>query len=209
MSVPEPTKAVIQNLDTGDKITVAYNPTEYSYSRKMELGEDGEVVQFQTLTEPDFTVSLFFDSYEKGTDVRLLTQPIADLQNPTQGAQAKRDPPKCLFSWGGFKYTGVLSNFEQRFTLFLPTGIAVRCECNLTFTDVPTEQEVLEDAGLDNCRRFAVVNSSDRLDNLAWRETGDPANWRGIAAANGIEDPLLFPLRSDLGRTLIIPDYHG
>lgn len=209
MSVKEPTKAVIQNLDTGAKITVPYNPVEYSASRKLVMCTSSAGVQFQTLVDPEFTISLFFDSYEQGTDVRLQTNPIAALQEPTQGAGAKRDPPKCLFSWGGFKYTGVLSNFEQRFTLFLPSGVPARCEASLTFTAAPTTEEVTENAGLDNCRRFTVVNSSDRLDVLAFREAGKSARWRDIAAANGIEDPLAFPTRSDLGRTLIIPDFHG
>lgn len=209
MTVKEPTKAVIQNLDTGEKITVAYNPNEYTSVQTLVVSADAAGVQFQTLTDPDFTVSLFFDTYELGTDVRTLTSPIAALQQPTEGAGAKRDPPKCLFSWGGFKYTGMLTSFEQKFIMFLPTGVPCRCEATLVFTAAPTPEEVIENAGLDNCRRFTVVNSSDRLDILAWQQTGKVANWRDIAAANGIEDPLMFPTVADLGRTLIIPDFHG
>jgi Contractile injection system tube protein len=209
MTVREPTKAVIQNLGTGDRITVPYNPTEYSSTRKLVMCSTSAGVQFQTVTDEEFTVALFFDSYENGTDVRLLTDPIKALQDPTQGSGAKREPPKCLFSWGGFRYTGVLSNFEQKFTLFLPTGVPARCEASLTFTGAPTREQVIENAGLDNCRRFAIVNTSDRLDVLAWRQTGNTARWRDIAAANGINDPLAFPTTSDYGRTLIIPDFHG
>lgn len=209
MSVREPTKAVIQNLDTGERITVAYNPTEYTASQTLVVTSEAAGLQFQTLRDPDFTVSLFFDTYELGSDVRTLTNPIAALQEPTVRNGAKSDPPKCRFSWGGFKYDGMLTAFEQKFIMFLPSGVPCRCEATLTFTAAPTPEEVVENAGLDNCRRFTVVNSSDRLDVLAWRQTGNPEDWRLIAAANGIDDPLRFPTVADLGRTLIIPDVHG
>jgi hypothetical protein len=209
MNVRDPTKAVLQNLANKEKISVPYNPTEYTRIRKLIMCTSSAGVQFQTVVEPEFTVNLFFDTYEDRTDVRDLTGKIAALQEPTQGAGAKRDPPKVLFSWGQFQYTGVLSNFQQRFTLFLDTGVPVRAEVSITLTNAPTVQQVIEDAGLDNCRKLHVVKSSDRLDVLAYSQTGDASNWRDIAAANDIENPLAFPTIGDVGRTLIIPDYHG
>lgn len=208
MTVKATTKAVIQNLDTGDRITVPYNPVEYSASRKLVVCTTSAGVQFQTLVEPEFSVSLLFDSYEAGSDVRLLTTPVAALQEPSPGPGAKRDPPRCLFTWGGFRYTGVLTQFDQNFTLFLPSGVPARCTATLTFTAAPTVQQVTENAGLDNCRRFAVVRQSDRMDVLATQQAGSPARWRAIASANGIADPLAFPGTADIGRTLIIPDFH-
>lgn len=208
MTAKSPTKAVIQNLSTGERIPVLYNPTDYTSTRKMVTCTTSAGVQFQTLVEPEFTVSLLFDTYEQGTDVRNLTNRIAALQEPTQGQGEKRDPPKCLFSWGGFQYTGVLSNLEQRFTLFLDTGVPARANLALTFTATPSTIEIMENAGLDNCRKLVVVNSSDRLDVLAFHQTGQAARWRDIAAANDIEDPLAFPTKRDIGRVLIIPDDH-
>ncbi len=141
--------------------------------------------------------------------MRRLTDQVAALQEPTVGSGAKRDPPRCLFSWGGFQYTGVLSALAQRFTLFLDTGIPVRAELTLTFTGTPTPRQAIDNAGLDNCRKLHLVRSSDRLDMLSYSETGSAARWRDIARANGIEDPLAFPTAGDTGRTLIIPDFHG
>ncbi len=207
MTAREPLKAIIQNLDTGEKIYALYNPTEYARTRKLIVNSTSAGVQFQSLVEPEFAVNLFFDTYEDGTDVRKLTDRIARLQEPTQGKGAKRDPPKCLFSWGDFQYGGILSRLEQRFTLFLSSGVPARAELSLTFTATPTPKQVIENAGLDNCRKLHIVTSSDRLDVLAFLETGVAANWRDIAEVNGIEDPFAFPTVQDIGRTLIIPDY--
>lgn len=209
MSTREPVKAIIQNLDTGEKIPVLYNPTDYVRTRMVKLATPSAGVQFLSVEEPEFSVSLFFDTYEDGKDVRTLTNRIAALQDPTRGSGAKREPPGCLFSWGGFQYAGVLSRLEQRFTLFLASGMPARAELTLTFTATPTPKQVMEDAGLDNCRKLHVVTSSDRLDLLAFAETGDVANWRDIARANGIENPFAFPAIQDIGRTLIVPDYHA
>ncbi|RJF78190.1 peptidoglycan-binding protein LysM [Azospirillum cavernae] len=209
MTSREPVKAIIQNLDTGEKIPVLYNPVDYTRLRSLVVNRSSAGVQFQSLAEPEFSVDLFFDTYEQGADVRRLTGRIAALQEPTEGRGAKREPPKCLFSWGGFQYSGILSRLTQRFTMFLASGVPVRAELSLTFTATPTAKQVMEDAGLDNCRKLHIVKSSDRLDVLAFLETGDPANWRAIARANGIEDPIAFPTAQDVGRTLVIPDFHA
>lgn len=209
MSAKEPTKAVIQNLDTGEKIVAMYNPTEYTSTRQMVTSDQSVGVQFQRVDEPNFSVHLFFDTYEQGTDVRALTNRIAALQNPSEGTGEKRSPPKCMFSWGGFRYTGLLTQVTQKFTLFLDSGVPVRAELDLTFSNTPTPRQVLEDAGLDNCRKLCVVKASDRLDVLAYNQAGTAARWRAIASANDIVDPQLFPTASDVGRTLIVPDFHG
>ena len=206
MSVREPTKALIKNLETSECITVPYNPNEYNSRSVVEMSRCREGRQFQTVSDPSFTVALVFDSYEKGTDVRDLTKPIAALQTPTVVTGQKSRPPICLFSWGGFEYKGMLETFEQHFTLFMPNGVPARCTLTLTFAATPTARQVVRDAGLDHCRKYAIVRSGDRLDVVAQRETGKPSSWRSIATANGITDPLAFPTFSDLGRTLIIPD---
>ena len=201
-----PEKAVIQNLDTDEKIEVMFNPTRYTSTSKLVTCASSAGVQFQTVTDPEFTVELFFDTYEDGTDVRKKIKPIADLQEPTQGAGDKRDPPTCMFSWGGFHFTGLVSSLSQTFTLFLPSGVPARADVTITFISILTAREMMENAGLDNCRKLRLVRESSRLDNLAAQATGSPANWRTIAAANGVEDPLAFPTVQQVGRYFIIPD---
>jgi nucleoid-associated protein YgaU len=45
------------------------------------------------------------------------------------------------------------------------------------------------------------VIAGDSLASIAFREYGDPAKWRPLAAANNIDDPI----RLCVGTTLIVP----
>lgn len=199
-------KAIIQNLDTREQLEVMYNPTEYTSSTQLVTSRVGATLQFLRMESPTFSVSLFFDTYEQGTDVRALTRRLASFQEPSVGAKEPREPPTCLFSWGGFQYTGVIRKLDQRFTMFLPSGTPVRAELTVTFEQVLTPRQAIENAGLDNCRKIHIVSQGDRLDLIAFRELGDAGAWTRIASLNGITDPLNFPTTQQLGTALIIPD---
>lgn len=201
-----PVKAVIQNLHDGARIPVLYNPVQYTATSRAAVTKTETGVQFQALTSADFTVDLFFDTYEQGRDVRELIKPIAALQEPTEGTGDKREPPTCMFSWGRFSYVGLVGTLTQTFTLFKADGTPLRADVQITFISVESAREMLENAGLDNCRKIHVVRQGDRLDLLASDLTGAPGNWRAIAAANGVDDPLAFPDVAQVGAIFVIPD---
>jgi nucleoid-associated protein YgaU len=46
-----------------------------------------------------------------------------------------------------------------------------------------------------------VLVAGDTLQSVAFRRYGNPNLWRGIAEANGIDDPMRLPI----GATLLIP----
>jgi nucleoid-associated protein YgaU len=50
-----------------------------------------------------------------------------------------------------------------------------------------------------------TVRIGDNLPAIAARTYDDPRQWRPIADANKIDNPLRFPSEEDLGRLLIIP----
>ncbi len=50
-----------------------------------------------------------------------------------------------------------------------------------------------------------TVKIGDNLPTVAARVYGDPKQWRRIADANRIDNPLQFPGEQDLGRVLLIP----
>lgn len=200
-------KALIQNRDTGEQIEVMYNPTEYTSATKVVTAKVGSMVQFQRTESPTFTVNLFFDTYEQGADVRTLTRRVAALQQPTVGAKDQRQPPTCIFSWGGFQYSGIITQLDQRFTMFLPSGIPVRAELSVTFQQILSARQANENAGVDNCRKLHVVRQSDRLDLIAFQQLGDPGAWQRIATLNDLDDPIAFPTPAQIGMTLLIPDH--
>jgi hypothetical protein len=201
-------KAKIVVLPTGKEIPVMYNPTELSLNKTMQVQGEGANVQFQGVSDDDLTVALFFDSYEQKTDIRAVTRQIADLTKPAFGQGARKEPPVVVFTWAGALFTGIIVKLEQKFTMFLSSGIPVRAELSVTFKAVLTQEEDLRARGYFNCRQLWPVQENDRLYLIAAKTLGDASLWRMIADDNQIDDPLNFPTRAHIGTTLVIPDLH-
>lgn len=199
-------KAIIRNLDSGVDIKVMFNPKEYSVSSTGQINDEGARIQFHKVDVDDFTVTLFYDTYEKQTDVRDEIKDITALVMPTVEGQDTRQPPVCMFVWGKFGYKGIIKKITQRFTMFLSTGIPVRAELTLLFKSVITEEEDAQFKGREACRKVWTVKIGDRLDMIAQFALKDPKKWRQIAEVNKINNPLAFPGEEDIGRILIIPD---
>jgi nucleoid-associated protein YgaU len=203
-------KAEIQNLDTGDKIPVKFNPKEYTFEKVAPWKEhniqglDSPAYEWTSGAPMVLTVELFFDVYEeKGAarDVRTFTDAIENLAfvNPD-----KHRPPILLFCWGKkLQFRCLLKALTQRFTMFLDDGTPVRAVLNASFTEFTPPEEQLKGKprhSPDHTKR-RVVKQGDTLAWIAGKEYGNPAEWRIIADANGIEDPMnLTP-----GQELLIP----
>ena len=203
----EMAKIVVQK--TGEEIPVMYNPTELSLNKTVVLQGQGSNIQFQRVEDDDLTVSLFFDTYEQQSDVRTKTSKIAALTQPSVGSGERREPPVVVFTWAGPLFVGMISKLDQKFTMFLSSGVPVRAELSVTFKSVLTVEEDQHSQGKFNCRQLWQVRENDRLYLIAQQTLGDPDQWRLIAEHNGIYDPLNFPTREDVGRMLVIIDTHG
>lgn len=201
-------KAQIRVLDgprQGEIIKVMYNPPEYSDERTSDINKDNNLIQFNRLNIPDFSVKLFYDTYERQKDVRAETDKIVSLMEPCEVGKNISRPPRCLFIWGSFSYEGIIIKCSRRFMMFLASGIPVREELSVTFTAVLSEEKAKKLDNRSSSRKFWTVKSSDRLDLIADSTYHDPALWRVIAEANRIEDPLAFP-QQHIGRILMIPE---
>lgn len=201
-------KARIIVQQTREEIPVMYNPTELALNKSVRVQGEGSNIQFQRVSDDDLTVALFFDTYEQRSDVRLITNKIAALTQPSVGTNVRKEPPVVVFTWAGALFTGIVVRLEQKFTMFLSSGIPVRAELSVTFKSVLTQTEDLAARGYFNCRRLWTVQENDRLYLIAWKAFGDVEQWRVIASNNRITDPLSFPTRSDIGRTLVLIDLH-
>lgn len=199
-------KAQIIVLDTKETIDVMYNPKEYTVSTVAETQGEGSSLSFDKVNIADFTVTLLFDTYEKRSDVREKIKKITSLVMPTVEGKETKQPHICLFSWGKFTYKGIIHKHDQKFTMFLPSGIPVRAELTVTFKSVVTTEEDAKFKGAEACRKLWTVKSGDRLDLIADKALKDVSLWRKIADENHIVNPLDFPKDDDIGRILIIPD---
>lgn len=210
--MPELSKLTIMPLDgkmANQGIEVMFNPREIHISKATPwkdhnvAGHDAPTIEFTSGEPYRMTFELFFDCYETypETKIRDLTDKIERL---TLVDGDIHRPPICLLTWGrGLSFKCVLESFTLRFTLFHEDGTPLRGIMNTTwkeYYEVELQGKTEPRHSADRTKR-RVVKQGDTLSWIAGKEYDDPAKWRVIADANGIDDPVnLVP-----GTELIIP----
>jgi hypothetical protein len=211
-------KAVITNTVSGTQIPVMFNPEEYTVNREINYaqsvipGLSAPVLQFVSGNMQTLEMELFLDTYEEHrvgsrvlnsaqSDVRALTTQITGLMDidPTTHA-----PPVLLFTWASLSFTCVLARASQRFIMFLPDGTPVRARLQVVFNEfnnIDSEAKEVKRETSDFTKRY-TVNQGETLSGIAAASYGDPALWRAIALANGIDRPR--PLAA--GLELVLPN---
>jgi hypothetical protein len=200
--MPKLEKALIVPLNGKNRapIPVLFNPAEYSiersnvYQANAAPGMPLPLLQFVGGNAQTLTMELFFDTYTDGDrrDVRLHTALIVELARMDASLHA---PPFVRFVWGrSLLFQAVIERVTQKFTMFLGDGTPVRATLSVTFREYKTIEEQLADPPLESSdleKRHTVVQG-DSLWAIAHVEYGDPADWRLIAEANGLENPRLL-----------------
>lgn len=199
-------KATIEYTANGRKETVEvlFNPSEYRLNKANQFAEiavpglEAPPLQFVRGGARTLSMQLFFDTFEKGSDVRDHTQKITTLLSVDNELHA---PPICHFSWGDLNFIGVLERADQRFTLFLSDGTPVRATMDVSFKEfIENDRQGRLLSSADFTKHYAV-HRGDSLSAIAGREYGDPAMWRLIAEENDID----LPLNLRPGQILVIP----
>ena len=129
-------RAVIINTVTGSRITVMFNPTQYTINQDNNFasmgipGLSGPLIQFVHGNARTLELELFFDTYEEnrqgssqivnqaGDDVRDQVMKVVGLMaiDPTTHA-----PPVVEFHWSSLNFTCVVTR-EPEVHDVLPTG---------------------------------------------------------------------------------------
>lgn len=135
----EPTsKAVIIAKEAGVLgFSVMFNPKELqvdktvSWTAASTKGQQTEDPK-QEFKEPQastMSVTLYFDTYETGEDV--YDKYIKELEKTVKMVDGKGRPPLTTFQWNNFNFEGVVESLSQKYTMFLASGLRVRCEVAL------------------------------------------------------------------------------
>jgi hypothetical protein len=197
-------KATIINTNTEESISVMFNPEEYTLDKANNFAEVGipglmsPPIQYVRGNLRTLKMDLFFDTYEKTTDVRIHTQKITNLLEKDSSTQA---PPILLFTWGNLNFRCVLDSVSQRFTMFLNDGIPVRATLSVTFKEFePVKIEIRRGLFIGPPTVQDIVEGQT-LSGIAGSALGDPGAWREIAKLNNIDNPRQVPT----GTQLIIP----
>ncbi len=199
------TKATITNLYTKEKLTCLFNPTEYTVAKtnnwqaKPVVGKDVPKMDFTGGGARSITLELLFDVFEDPlSDVRTHTEKLSKMtlidKSKKNTKTKKARPPYVLFEWGeNWQFKAAITSLSIRFTLFRNNGVPVRAIATLTLQEAVDENEKKKtnptsysEPGL----KKRMVRPRDTLAGIAFEEYGNPNNWRLIADANRIDDPL-------------------
>ena len=195
----------------GQEITALFNPNQITIQKTANWREapaaqrDVPASQHTHADPARLSMDLFFDTYERGTDVRRHTDEILHLMTVEKHGNMHR-PPICRLLWGraGVFFQGVLENLNQRFSLFLEDGWPVRATLTCTFKEWRDDEEEARRQNKQSGRRGEDAPAAPRRHAEQHRVRGIPRSGAVAARspeANGITDPLKLPY----GQLLIIP----
>ncbi len=196
------------------RITFQFNPNELTLHKAARWGsepargaEHTGPSEFQGAEPSTLDLEMFFDASVGGLDVPKTVDTLFNCCVPTQQSRGQRKPapPLVVFHWG--KITGFASfitSVTATYTRFTPDGTPVRATCQVNLQEIATEPSRQNPtSGAPAVRRTHVLVAGESLASVAAHDYGDPAAWRGLADANGIDDPM----RVTPGTTLLVPAF--
>jgi hypothetical protein len=212
--MPELAKAKLIELDQqfkekksgGQEVVVQFNPEslKVSYANQLVQPQGGDQSagnsgrQFVGAGTTKLALQLWFDvnamEQDPVDDVRRLTQKVIYFMTPQPSDEdpKKNAPPGVRFVWGSFLFDGMVEGMEESLEFFSPDGKPLRASMSLTLSQQKILKSEFKGAGSVAAQpghkplKAAKVNES--LQSMAGKN--GKGDWQGIAAANGIEDPL-------------------
>jgi hypothetical protein len=213
-------------IDGVETIPVLFNPTEYTITKTNSW--NFKEVQGQSLPPHEFggggprsiSLSLLLDNsvLDGSTSVLEITQRLFRMMEVGDGKPAggaRSSPPYVTFRWGAVEtFKSVCTSLTCTYQLFKPNGDPIRAEVKLDLKQAfaaSTSSSNSANLGTNPTTRAIAgagvhtVQDGDSLPSIAYRAYGDATQWREIAEANGIDDPL----RLRRGTPLMLPRLEG
>src|SRR5438552_4641722 len=118
-------EATITNLTTGDEVTCLFRPKEYTFAKQNQwkagkaTGLTVKPPVFQGGQPMTLNMELFFDTYERKSDVRDKTNGLWTMMKVTEanmdGETKKSEPPHVEFRWGAaWSFKAVITQIQQK-----------------------------------------------------------------------------------------------
>ncbi len=178
------TRALIRNEDTGDEVTVHFNPKELSIDKavpwqKHKTSEsDAPTLEFTASDPKTMGVELLFDTYEQRTNVQ---DEIAKLDKLCKiiNKDDKKRPPMVTWTWGDKMPTfkGVVESLGVKYTMFLNNGTP--CRATVTLKLKEASKVMSKDTSADSGRGAAAAAGDD---DVREPSGGAPAGGTGTPA---------------------------
>jgi hypothetical protein len=185
--------------DEENTVTAHFNPEtlKVTFENKSAGGEQpgGSSKQRTGNMTTKLSIELLFDTTDTGSDVREFTKKVAFYIQPNKeagkGSDSNRVPPGVLFAWGSFLFPGVVDSMDETLDYFSEEGMPLRATISLGITRQFIEVSFDENAGGGAGAPLSLEQAQfkDTVQAVAARN-GKPGDWKNIAAANNIDDPL-------------------
>jgi nucleoid-associated protein YgaU len=202
----------------GAPFPVQFNPTEYTLHKGAQIAEipipglDQPILQFVRGQTEIMNVDLFFDSTEDGTGPGStpVTEKTDQFYQLIKIDNETHAPPILRFLWGQDGFAGanlsgnaasqsrsdgfqcIVESVKQRFTFFSSQGIPLRATISLALREFYSLEDQIARLNLhspDQTHSY-VVQRGDTLARISATIYDDPTQWRAIANANGLVNPL-------------------
>lgn len=196
--------AKIVNLSTNEEVLFMFNPHEYkivknnTWTEQKITGQNLPKVVFSEGGAPTLHLTLHFDTtYQGNADVQYYTAPLwkmVMIDTTTENTQThKGTPPPVAFEWGRLYFKAIITSMTETFTVFTPAGVPVRSTVEVDlkqFLDIAAQPPQVPDQSTQSAPQTTTAVEGDRLDHIAARTTGDASNYRQVAEANNMDNPM-------------------
>lgn len=197
----------LSSAQDGTRVKVQFNPQtlKVNLANQLAAGDQpgGGSAQYVGSSTSKLTVELIFDTTVPdpddpgaGPDVRAKTEKVAYFVTAASqpDAENRRTPPKVRFQWGSFIFEGVAESFDETLEYFSEDGVPLRATVSLSMSrpSIVFMRGASNGGSGGNTGATSPLDSARPGDSIASMAAriGASADWKGIASANGIDDPL-------------------
>jgi hypothetical protein len=199
----QPKKATPNKVNGANDVEVQFNPQTlkltYANENKNANSPGGSASQYVGNGTTKLAVELVFDTSQTGKDVRYWSAKVGYFMKPSpQPNQSnKRVPPGVSFEWGSFVFPGIVDSLTETLDYFSEDGIPLRTtialgisRLDISFPDLKPPGTAA--SGEPGTKPLTQARAGDNIPKVAGRNDNS-ANWKSVAAANNIDDPLRVP----------------
>jgi hypothetical protein len=182
-------------IDGGMTLDCYFNPTEYSLTKSNEW-------KYENVTGTSFTEPEFTGGQPRQMELSLLFDQTFPPYKMTVRAATAAVPPFVTFQWGALIFKGAMTNLACSYKVFRPDGEPIRADVKLTLKQAAATIKGQNPTTRANAGfGMHTIRDGDTLPSISYGAYGDATQWRLIAEANGVDNPL--HLRR--GRSLSLP----
>lgn len=194
-----------EKVSGGKEVLVQFNPESLKLNFANQDNSGPRTAPRQTTGSGTSTlaVELLFDTTASGADVRTNTENIAYFVK-ARGRNNNRSQPGLSFEWGSFIFRGLVRSMEETLDYFSEEGVPLRATIALNvsrpaieFIEADRDGGAQRSAGAQGppargTQPLEPVRAGDNVQSVAARN-GNSREWRQVANANNIDDPLRVP----------------